>query len=209
MRSVAANRAERLHLIERLELARHAAELLHGKEQALQRERVRLEAHADRSRNEWVRSCEEASLWLQRARCLGGSEEISMLAAQCSQPAEVTISWQSSMGITYPDSVECTAARQPGLTSTAALGPATDAHHEALRNAATHASTTAALTRLDAELASTRRRRRAITERLVPSLEARLDDLDLHLDERDREEALRVRLATGRGSTSRNERTST
>ena len=38
----------------------------------------------------------------------------------------------------------------------------------------------------------------AIEERLVPGLDAELHDLDLHLDELDREEALRVRLATDR-----------
>jgi V/A-type H+-transporting ATPase subunit D len=209
MSTTPANRAARLHLIDRLDLAHHAAELLHGKEQALQRERVRLAAHADRTNREWVRSCEQAAVWLQRVRCLGGSGEISMLAARVAQPADVTISWQSSMGITYPDSVECTPGRQPALSSTAAMGPAMDAHHQALRHAAAHASTTTALSRLDAELASTRRRRRAIRDRLVPSLEARLNDLDLHLDEQDRDEALRVHLAAQTGSSSPIERTRT
>jgi V/A-type H+-transporting ATPase subunit D len=88
--------------------------------------------------------------------------------------------------------------RAPSLVSTSALRPTVDAYRDALDAAATQASTTAALRRLDLELASTRRRRRAIGERLVPHLEQALHELDLHLDEQDREEALRVQLAVNR-----------
>ena len=185
--------AARLALMSRLELARHASELLHGKEQALQRERVRLEGHAARADQQWTETFDRAATWLQRARCLGGSDE---LAEQPLEAATVTIEWQTSMGITYPGDVDCVPARQPGLASTAALPVAMDAFHRALVSAATHAATSAALARLDAELATTRRRRRAITDRLIPRLEHDLDDLELHLDEQDREEALRVHLAT-------------
>ncbi len=200
------SRAARLRLIGRLELARHAAELLHGKEQALQRERLRLEGHAERAHRQWVESCELAATWLQRSRCLGASDELAALVGRGPAPAAVTIEWQTSMGITYPDNVECRPADQPGLASTAALQPAIDAHHRALEFAATHAATTAALNRLDAELATTRRRRRAIADRLLPTLEADLDDLELHLDEQDREEALRVHLAAEQREHARRER---
>jgi V/A-type H+-transporting ATPase subunit D len=199
--------AARLELMNRLELARHASELLHGKEQALQRERVRLEGHADRARRQWVESVERAGRWLLRARCLGASDELASLAEH-PRPATVAIEWQTSMGITYPGAVECVPTTQTGLSSTAALRPAMDEHHRALEHAATHAATTAALARLDSELASTRRRRRAITDRLVPALEADLGDLELHLDEQDREEALRVRLATDRREHAQNGRSS-
>lgn len=186
--------AARLELMGRLELARHASELLHGKEQALQRERIRLEGHAQRASEQWNDSAGRAATWLQRARCLGGSDELAELPRV---PASVTIDWQTSMGITYPGDVDCVPARQPGLLSTAAMPVAMDAFHEAVRHAATHAATAAALARLDAELATTRRRRRAITDRLIPRLDADLDALELHLDEQDREEALRVHLAKG------------
>ena len=191
------SRAARLRLLRQLDLARHATELLHGKEQALRHERARLAVHADRAREEWTRSTEDAATWLQRARCLGAADELAALAGRGPRPALLTIRWRTSMGITYPDSVDCTPRTQHDLASTAALGPAMDAHHAALVAAATHASTVTALARLDAELAGPRRRRRAIDERLVPRLEARLAELDIHLDEQDREEALRVHLAVG------------
>lgn len=191
----ARSRAARLHLITRLELARHAVELLHSKEQALQRERARLEVHAERARDTWDRSADEAATWLQRARALGATDELDVIVAHDPQPAEIVIDWQASMGITYPGHVQCTPALQPDLTASAALAPTMQAHHRALDAAATHAATRTALARLDAELATTRRRRRAIGDRLVPRLENNLRMLELDLDEQDREEALRVQLA--------------
>ena len=194
----ARSRAARLHLITRLELARHAVDLLHSKEQALQREGARLEVHAERARDAWDRSAAEAATWLQRARALGAADELEVLAARNPRAAEIVIDWQASMGITYPGDARCTPAVQPDLTASAALAPTMQAHHRALEAATTHAATRTALARLDAELSTTRRRRRAIADRLVPRLEDDLRALELDLDEQDREEALRVRLAGGR-----------
>ena len=190
------SRAARLHLITRLDLARHAVELLHSKEQALQRERARLEVHAERASDAWTRSADDAAAWLQRSRALGAADELEVIVAHGPQRAEVVIDWQNSMGITYPGDVRCTPAVQPDLTASAALMPTMQAHHRALDAAATHAATRTALARLDTELATTRRRRRAIGDRLVPRLEDDLRVLELDLDEQDREEALRVRLAS-------------
>ena len=196
--SGARNRAVRLRLTTRLATARHAADLLHNKEQALQRERSRLEGHTDRTERAWTTRCDEATTWLMRARALGASGELARLIEHGSDPASIDANWQTAMGITYPGIVSCSPGTTPSLVSTAALRPTVDAFREALDAAATHAATTAALRRLDVELASTRRRRRAIGERLVPRLEQALHDLDLHLDEQDREEALRVQLAVNR-----------
>jgi len=190
------SRSARLHLINRLGLARHAVDLLHSKEQALQRERARLEVHADRARDAWEHTAQEAATWLQRARAMGATDELAVIAAEGAQPAAIVIDWQASMGITYPGDVQCTPAVQQDLTGSAALVPTMQAHHRALDAAATHAATRTALDRLDAELATTRRRRRAIGDRLIPRLEDELRALELDLDEQDREEALRVRLAS-------------
>lgn len=191
-----ATRAERLHLLRRTELAHHAADLLHSKEKALERERVRLEAYAARTGDRWVETCRDATTWLLRARLLGASGELATLIDHPSDPATFTADWQHSMGIVYPGRVDCVPGPRPRVGSTAALGPAADAYGQALRAAAQHAATSAAVRRLDAELLNTRRRRRAIEERLLPRLETELGQLDLYLDEQDREEALRVRLAT-------------
>jgi V/A-type H+-transporting ATPase subunit D len=196
--SGARNRAVRLRLSIRLAAASHAADLLHNKEQALQRERSRLEGHTDRTERDWTTRCDQATTWLMRARALGASDELARLIENGPDPAGIDANWQTSMGITYPGSVSCSPGTTPLLVSTAALRPTLDAFRDALDAAATHAATTAALRRLDLELASTRRRRRAIGERLIPRLEQELHELDLHLDEQDREEALRVQLAVNR-----------
>ncbi len=113
-----------------------------------------------------------------------------------SQPAEVTVAWQTAMGVTYPGDVTCMAATTPTLTSTAALVPTTAEYQAALTAGAEHAAATAALNRLETELSNTRRRRRAIEQRLQPRLETQLHQLDLDLDERDRDAAVRTHLAT-------------
>jgi len=100
------------------------------------------------------------------------------------------------MGVTYPGTVVPTPGSPHEFTTTAALVPTCTAFQAALTAAAEHAAATAALRRVEAELATTRRRRRALEERLQPRLQAQLHRLDLALDERDREMALRTRLAT-------------
>lgn len=196
-------RAGRLRLMARLQLARHGADLLHSKEEALQRERVRLEGHVARTQQQWEHSCRDAASWLLRSRALGASGEIASIITRGPGPAAVTTHWQTSMGITYPGGVDCTPAPDPVVTSTAALRPTIDSYRLAFQAAAEHASTTAALRRLNTELAGTRRRRRAIEQRLVPRLESALHDLDLHLDEQDRDEALRVHIANSQRGTPR------
>jgi vacuolar-type H+-ATPase subunit D/Vma8 len=192
-------RAGRRQLIDRIELAARAADLLRSKEEALERERVRLRGHDVRAREEWDRRWHDAVATLLRARALGAGPELDMLHTTPQRaPAEFAPDWQTSMGITYPGTVRCRAGESPPVMSTAALQPAADAYGRALVAAAEQAATASAVRRLEAELAATRRRRRAIEERLQPSLESSRRTLDLHLDELDREEALRVRVASRR-----------
>jgi vacuolar-type H+-ATPase subunit D/Vma8 len=192
-----ANRATRLHVRGRLDLARHAIELLRNKEETLQREHTRLKGHADRTEVVWRERVEQAAIWLLRARALGASGE---LGEATGSPAEATIdvAWRTSMGVTYPGSTHCTPSAPPRLRTSAALVPTADAFRAALHSAAQHAAARTALARVRAELAHTRRRRRALEKRLVVRLEADLHQLDLALDERDRESALRTQLAMKR-----------
>ncbi len=194
-------RAGRLRLVARHDLATHAAELLRSKEEALERERVRLEGHANRAHDEWIRACRAAASELVRARMLGASGELARLHA--ASRASVTPDWQASMGIVYPGGVDCAPGLRPAVTSTAALRPAIDAYRAAFAAAGPHAAASAAVDRLDAELAATRRRRRAIEDRLSPALASALVELDQHLDELDRDEAMRVRMATQRRAVTR------
>ncbi len=189
----APSRAERLRLISQTNLARHATDLLHNKEEALRREHVRLSAHATRTEENWNQQFHAARVWLLRMRLLGGSAELSTITTE--EAATVSPQWKSSMGVTYPGILNCKPAATPPLTSTAAMPPTAAAHRSALLAAADHAATRTALARLDHELDQTRQRRRAIEEHLVPNLTAAIAELDGHLDEQDREEAVRIRLA--------------
>lgn len=196
-------RAERLRLVRKLELAHRGTELLRSKEEALQRERVRLEAHVARTEQAWNERCDNAAEALLRSRTLGASGELQSIIDRTPGSAQVNPHWETSMGIVYPGVVDAATGPTPTVTSTAALRPAIDCYEAALLAAAGHGATTAALHRLTAELGKTRRRRRAIEQRLLHSLESTLHDLDLHLDEQDREEALRVHTATRRRETGR------
>ena len=192
----ATSRAVRLRLQARLDLARHATDLLHNKEEALQRERTRLGGHAVRAAQQWRDACENASRQLLRARALGGSGELARMLDWPARRAVVTTNWQAAMGVTYPGTVSSTPGDPPELTQTAALVPVVDAYRAALEAGAQHAAAATALDRLENELAVTRRRRRAIEQRLQPTLESQLHQLDLKLDERNRSAALRTQLAT-------------
>lgn len=189
------NRAARLELRARLELARHAVDLLRNKEEALRREQARLEGHAHITAEQWTRRCGDASAWLMRARALGARTELDRAHDPGSTAAQITIAWQGAMGVVYPGEVTCISGTAPAPTSTAAIVPTAAAYRAALVAGGQHAAATAALHRLEAELATTRRRRRAIQERLQPRLEAQLHRLDVDLDERDRDAAVRIQLA--------------
>ena len=190
------NRAARLGLIRRLDLARQAKGLLHQKEEALRRERDRLAGHARRTERRWQQSCQDARAWLLRARALGASAELASIERSSIERASISVQWRNSMGVAYPDEVTTAPYPRPTVSSTAALVPTADAYRNALDAAIAHGAASRALEKIDAELVATRRRRRAIGPRRVPALESRLGRLELRLDEQDREEALRSRLAT-------------
>ena len=200
--AIAVNRAARLELRARLDLARHAVDLLRNKEEALRREQARLEGHASRTEQQWSERCREATTWLLRARALGASHEITAMISHLSEPAAITIAWQGAMGVTYPGAVNCIPGAPATPTTTAALVPTAAAYQDALTAGATHAAATTALQRLESELSNTRKRRRAIEQRLRPRLETQLHQLDLDLDERDRDAAVRTQLATQHKGTS-------
>ncbi len=190
----APSRAARLRLLAQADLARHASELLHNKEEAVRREQVRIAAHTTRTAEAWTQQFQSAAEWILRARLLGASAELAALDPP--KPATVTPQWKTAMGVTYPGNVDCQPADPPPLTTTAALSPAAASYRSALIAAADHAATSTALARLDHELAQTRQRRRAIEEHLLPDLLTTIHKLDGQLDEQDREEAVRIRLAT-------------
>jgi V/A-type H+-transporting ATPase subunit D len=197
-RRVAPGRSGRLLVRRRLAMSERAGELLHQKEEALRRERVRLRGHASRTQADWENSCTEVDRSVARVRLLGGAMELHEIAVAPGNGASVTCRWQTAMGVEYPGDVTLEPGPAPPAVATAAFGPAIDACRAALVAGAEHAAAALAVARIDHEMAETRRRRRAVTDRLVPRLREQLRRIEIELDESEREEALRTRLAVDR-----------
>jgi V/A-type H+-transporting ATPase subunit D len=117
---------------------------------------------------------------------------------QAGHRADVTVSWDTLMGLRYPAEATChvpapsTSERGPG---SAALVEAAAAARDALSAAAEHAAAVTARRIIDAEVAATRRRLRAITHRWLPQLEDALRRLTHDLDETEQAETFRLRWA--------------
>jgi V/A-type H+-transporting ATPase subunit D len=187
-----------LWLLGRLHSGRLAATLLDRKLSILRAEQQRLRLHASQTEARWYERWRDADRWAARSALMGAARE-----ARLSQPAdaaEVTIVWTAAMGVRYPVEARCrfpatsTSDRSPG---TAVLVEAHRAFQAATEAAADHAAAHAALTTVDAEVALTRRRLRAINDRWLPRLEASLATLNRDLDESEREQTFRLRWAAG------------
>jgi V/A-type H+-transporting ATPase subunit D len=106
------------------------------------------------------------------------------------------------MGATYPSDAEVQLPPTPDLVApggSSALPFAASAHGRAVEAGARHAATRLALERIDAELATTIRRLRALERRWIPAHEQALAALTLALDEGEREDAVRARWFAERG----------
>lgn len=187
-------RAGRIWLAEWVATAQRAEELLEHKQQLLRRERRRLSELAERTGREWHARATEADEWNTRALVAGGRDELAR-SAESVAAVDVRLEWTSQAGVNYPSAVGVRLPSAPAVPMAPALAAAADAGRRAIDAAVQHAAATAALTRVDAELAVTVRRLRAIRDRWLPRLGAEIDTLDLRLDETEREESTRLRWA--------------
>jgi V/A-type H+-transporting ATPase subunit D len=199
LRGVPPGRAGRLWLQSRLTAARRAADLLERKLRVLRAEQARLaevsRATAERSRESWA----AADTWVARTALLGGWRELRLSTP--AGTAEVTVVQRPLMGLSCPDSARCRPAepgpgeRGPG---SAASVQAAAALRTTVQAAADDAVAQTALRLVEAEVAATRRRLRAITERRVPALDAALRARLRELDENERMDTVRLRWAAER-----------
>jgi vacuolar-type H+-ATPase subunit D/Vma8 len=190
-----------LWLLARLDAARRGRELLDRKHQLLRREQQRLALVADRRRLAWEQASADAQRWSLRAGVLGGSGTTALLAGTIVGHATVSVTWRNTMGVNHPDDARCDfppLAPMALVAGNSALGPATQAHRNALEAAVMAALATAALQRIEDELQATRRRLRGIERRRIPMLEHSLHELQFRLDELEREERVVTRWARER-----------
>jgi V/A-type H+-transporting ATPase subunit D len=185
-------RAGRLWLLRRLETARRGADLLDRKLRILQGELSRLAESAARSAAQWDRAQVDANRWLLRAGLLDGQRAIRLSAD--GSFAEVTISYTSIMGTRFPASAACTIP-PPAAWDGPVLAAARQAHRTALMAAMRHAAASEALRVIEAEALATRYRLRAVKDRWIPRLEQALAEVSLAIEEQERADAARLRLA--------------
>ncbi|MGA2393496.1 MAG: V-type ATP synthase subunit D [Candidatus Lustribacter sp.] len=198
---VPAGRAGRLWLIDRLAAAQRGAELLDRKRQLLRRDRDRLRLLAERRRSELEAAFADAEQWALRAALLGGAAELALVARSVADRAEVTVTWQNTMGAVHPGDARCrlpVLAPIDGAASNAALAPTAAAYRRVLDLAAGVAVAESARDLVAAELAATQRRLRAIAHHRVPALGAALQQLEQQLDEHEREDRVIERWARRR-----------
>ena len=190
--AVPPGRAGRLWLVQRLTVARRTAGLLDRKLQVLASELDRLRAAAERTGQEWDAACREAQRTLLRAVLLGGERAVRLAGGAAD--AQVTVSYTVTMGARHPAVTRCSAG-EPGGWDGAAVAAARQAHRAALEAAARHAAASAAVAVIEAETTTTRHRLRAVRDRWIPGLFQALTEAELALDEMERDDAARLRIA--------------
>jgi V/A-type H+/Na+-transporting ATPase subunit D len=194
--AVPPGRAGRIWLVRRLETARRGADLLDRKLRILQSELDRLQAAAAGTAAEWDQCQADAQTWLLRTALLGGERAIRL--ADDGQVADVRVSYAMTMGIRHPETATCAIA--PTLTwDSPILARTRQAHRAALEAATRHAAATAAVRIVEGEVRATRYRLRAVQDRWIPRLEQTLAEVTFTIEELERADAARLRLAVRRG----------
>jgi V/A-type H+-transporting ATPase subunit D len=178
--------------VQRLAVARRAADLLDRKLRVLAAELDRVRATAERTRQEWDAACREAQRRLLRAVLLGGERAVR-LAGDVAD-AQVTISYAVTMGARHPAAAQYTMGEPEGWDGAAVAG-ARQAHRAALAAAVRHAAATAAVAVIEAETSATRYRLRAVRDRWIPRLSRALAEVEFALEEQERADAARLRMS--------------
>lgn len=188
-------RAGRNWVHRRLATAERGREQIDRKLRILLPEQQRLRIQADRQRAEWVSACADASTWLWRAALLGGQDGIRVATPR--RPADVEVQWTTSMGLSYPSGAQVSQPLAEGAlpSGNAAITPATAAFRAAVLAGVRTAAADEAVRRLDAEIAVTRRRLRALDKHWLPRLRDQLVSLELALEQAEQEDTLRLRRA--------------
>jgi len=193
--TVPPGRAGRMWLERRLDVARRGADVLDRKLRILQGELERFRAAGAQTEQDWNSCCAEAEQWLLRAALLGGQRAIRLAAA--GGPADVQISYAITMGVRHPAGATCSPAAGPDSWAGPAVAAAQRAHQRALAAAVAHAAAAAALRIIEGEVVATRYRLRAIKDRWIPRLEQARAEVAFALDEQERADGARLRLAAG------------
>ena len=192
VRGVPPGRAGRTWLSRRVRTAQHGASLLDRKLRILQAEAAGLRESAAQAAAEWDRSQASAGQWLLRAGLLEGQRAIRLSASESF--ADVTISYASTMGVRFPARTACAIPPAEGWDSPA-VTMTRRAHRAALAAAVRHAAAAEAVRVIEAEALATRYRLHAVRDRWIPRLEQALTEVIFAIEEQERADSARLRLA--------------
>lgn len=191
-------RAGRLWLAQRLDVARRGVEVLDQKRQTLLREQQRLTGVLAAATLEWESKACAATEWNDRALAIAGERRLRLAGSPTFGRCEVSVEWRNALGTVFPAGASvCPGPSQDlvALGGGSVVALAAQAHADATVAAAHYAAARAAHEAIEAELAATARRQRAIERRWIPEHEAELRRIALTLDEREREDITRVKWA--------------
>lgn len=199
VRGLPPGRAGRVWLTQRLDVAERGAGLLETKLRILATEEQRFTLLLERTQREWLGAVADADLWMSRARVLSGQRGVRFATPR--DTAQVAVRWETTMGVSYPSgaSVRLPEPDPDAPTpASSALVLAQQAYRQALVLGAEHAAASAALAAVQVEVATTRRRLRALQRRWTPRLQQAQRSLAEALEEAEREDGVRMRWSARR-----------
>ena len=191
-------RAGRMWLSGRIAFARRAAELLDRKRQLLRRDLIVFASQREESKQKWEAACLAAEHWGLRAAVISGESDLAATAAAVAGQASVEVSWRNSMGVIHASDTRFVPAHLSPIeeaAANAAVPPAAAAYGLALQAAVVHAAMDNSFRILSAELRAIEGKLRAIERHRLPALENARRELELRLDELEREERVVTRWA--------------
>jgi V/A-type H+/Na+-transporting ATPase subunit D len=193
VRRIPPGRAGRMWLRGRLDTATRGRDQLDRKLRILIADQERLQARKQERQDGWTSDYAVAQTWLLRVTLLGGQDAVRN--ATPVEAADLQLSWTSTMGLTYPEGADLPDDPSRSVSGNSAIVPAVAAFRAALLAAAQLAAAQEALRLVEAEVAVTRRRLRALDKRWLPWLRDRLAALELTLDQAEQEDGIRLRRA--------------
>jgi V/A-type H+-transporting ATPase subunit D len=204
MQTIAATRAELLARKERLELAGQGREMLERKRAALLKEVLRLAGRVMERSETLHRAAARAQQALTRAEAEAGPEAVRSAALAARAQLALDIQTTNVMGVRLPQIEEKSVARPMFGRGYAIVGTsltideAAAAFEAEVEVILRLANSILRLRRLTDEIERITRRVNALEQVLIPRLEAECELIEFRLDERERADHFRLKLAKRR-----------
>ncbi len=204
MAAVSSTRAELLLRRTQIKLARQSRDLLEQKRTALMEELLRVAGRVLEGEDTLQETAARAYRALAHARAVAGSETIDSVALASRDEISLQISWTQVMGVSVPTFKRKADAQQPlqrnysiaGISAT--VDEAASAFEAEVNAILWLADSELRLKRLADEIQRTSRRFNALEHVLIPRLEQEYAQIQMTLNERERSDHFRLKVAKRR-----------